>query len=528
MQAEKKSVSRKLGATSLVITLLILVQKVIGLLRESLLANFYGTSEVMDAFLMSESVSIIVMGLIFHFSSPFTPVYAEIIERENRALAKRYQDAIFSFILLSGLLIGVLADLFAEPLLHLIAPGYTGEVFGRTLDYFRWSVWSRVFFALGSLLVAYLHYHGYFLITRVCYLLISITEIITILASLSVGSIFLRYTLTLGNGVFFLCLLIACRKCGYTPRMNLQYTPHVRKTFFMVLPGLLSLALSYINTIIDKNFASSLPTGTVSAFSYANVIYESIYLLISTATTTIATPRISKYVARNDQEALCGEVKNALLNTLTFMIPVVLGSVVLRREIVSLLYERGVFDAAATAKTSIIFAIYSFLCCSRIINVILSHVVYSHGRAAVLTLVGMLSVAVNIALNILLMPVLAHVGLAIATVVSSWAIVPMYILLNKKYLKGFPVREMLQNCLKCLVSALAMAVAVWGVKQVIAVSANAGTMEKGAKMLVYLGLGVGVYGCGVCLLKVEGASRYVHAIKGKLGALLGKNEGGRQ
>ena len=296
----------------------------------------------------------------------------------------------------------------------------------------------------------------------------------------------------------------------------------------MVLPGLLSLALSYINTIIDKNFASSLPTGTVSAFSYANVIYESIYLLISTATTTIATPRISKYVARNDQEALCGEVKNALLNTLTFMIPVVLGSVVLRREIVSLLYERGVFDAAATAKTSIIFAIYSFLCCSRIINVILSHVVYSHGRAAVLTLVGMLSVAVNIALNILLMPVLAHVGLAIATVVSSWAIVPMYILLNKKYLKGFPVREMLQNCLKCLVSALAMAVAVWGVKQVIAVSANAGTMEKGAKMLVYLGLGVGVYGCGVCLLKVEGASRYVHAIKGKLGALLGKNEGGRQ
>ena len=204
MQAEKKSVSRKLGATSLVITLLILVQKVIGLLRESLLANFYGTSEVMDAFLMSESVSIIVMGLIFHFSSPFTPVYAEIIERENRALAKRYQDAIFSFILLSGLLIGVLADLFAEPLLHLIAPGYTGEVFGRTLDYFRWSVWSRVFFALGSLLVAYLHYHGYFLITRVCYLLISITEIITILASLSVGSIFLRYTLTLGNGVFFL------------------------------------------------------------------------------------------------------------------------------------------------------------------------------------------------------------------------------------------------------------------------------------------------------------------------------------
>ena len=71
MQAEKKSVSRKLGATSLVITLLILVQKVIGLLRESLLANFYGTSEVMDAFLMSESVSIIVMGLIFHFSSPY-------------------------------------------------------------------------------------------------------------------------------------------------------------------------------------------------------------------------------------------------------------------------------------------------------------------------------------------------------------------------------------------------------------------------------------------------------------------------
>ena len=62
MQAEKKSVSRKLGATSLVITLLILVQKVIGLLRESLLANFYGTSEVMDAFLMSESVSIIEIG----------------------------------------------------------------------------------------------------------------------------------------------------------------------------------------------------------------------------------------------------------------------------------------------------------------------------------------------------------------------------------------------------------------------------------------------------------------------------------
>ena len=403
--------------TSFWIMVITLVSKFLGFLRETAIAKYFGATSEADAFFVAFSIpGVLLATVVAAVGTTFIPVY----ERLNGNKRDRYLANLTNIVGLFSLLLFVVSYLFAGPLVRLFAPGFPEDTFALAVRLERIFLLSVLFLGYTALFSAYLQVKGKFLFPAAVGIPFNLILVGTLFAVGSrldiVGFMWIAVVATFSQ---FLLVAFPLLRVGYPYRPLLDFREEgFRQTLVLFSPVVIGTAASQVAVMVDRMLASGLPAGSVSALNYANKLMQFTYGVLATSLFVVLFPHFTRIAAREGTEELSRTLRRTLEGLLLFLLPVTAGSVVLALPVVQVLFERGVFTREATTITAPLFALFSLGLFGLSLRDLWMRAFYALQDTRTPMWNSVFSVALNIALNLLLVGPLGAQGLALSTSVS--------------------------------------------------------------------------------------------------------------
>ena len=471
---ESEGGSPRLARSAGVFGLATITSRVLGLVRDQVLAFYFGAGDANDAFRVASRIPNLVRDLFAEgaMSAAFVPTFTRQLTLHGREQSWRLASSVINALLIVTGVIVVLGIVFAEPLVRLFAAEFS-EVPGKielTIYLTRIVFPFLTLVAVAAVLMGMLNSLGHFFVPalspamfNVAVIVISLT-LIPFADSLGVQPITIVAIGTLVGG--FGQLIIQwppLRKEGfrYQPVLDLK-DEGLHKVLLLMGPGTIGMAATQINVFVNTVLATSEGTGAVSWLDFA---FRLMYLpigLFGVSIATAATPAISRMVAEQDFARIRSTLANALGLMLLLNLPATIGLIVLARPIVAMIFEHGNFTPADTIATAAALQLYAIGLIGYSIVRIISPTFYAVGRSRVPVMVSAASVVINIALNITLVRMLGYRGLALGTSITAIINASVQLFLLRREIHGLNGSRIAASFARVIVASAAMGAATWG------------------------------------------------------------------
>lgn len=421
----KKSALNKAGGlniaqTATVMALLTLGTKPLGFVRELVTANAYGTSYIMDAFGMAQTIpALLLSGVLGVLGTAYMPIFSELTEQKSADDGKRFTNQVITFALLAASITAVFGIIFSDCLVQLFAPRFEPWTAELTSCYLKIVFLYSVIASVISIVEAYLRYNNYFLQPILASYLNSAGLIAVTLISTYTSHYYLAFGLLLGAALQLSADAATARRAGYRYRFNLKLGEAFRRVFPLALPAFIGSSFSTINGEIDKLFASALSEGSIASLNYGARISGVIGLLTGSIIGTIFYPKITKAANYGDWRGYSDASCKSITVEMLLLIPLSLGAIVFSNEVVQVIYERGAFDTASTTATADALRFYSIGLLFSALAGLLGSVFNSFQEIKIPVICGAVAIASNVALDLALVELMQHRGLALASSASS-------------------------------------------------------------------------------------------------------------
>ncbi len=451
-----------------------LTSRILGLVREQVLAAMFGASNEMDAFLVALRLPSLVRDLFAEgaMSAAFVPTFTRHLAQRGKADAWRLaNNVITALILVTGAFV-VLGILLARPIVNIYAPEFAnvpGKIeltiyLGRLVLPFL--TMAAVAAACMGMLNSLRHYFVpalapsmFNVATLLCLLLL--TPLVTWLGQPPIAILAIG---TLVGGVGQIAVQWpALRREGFrfTPRLDLR-DPGLRQILLLMGPGTLGIAATQINLFITTQLATYEGVGTVSWLQYA---FRLIYLPIGLFGVSIATavlPTVARHAASHDHAAIARTVGRGIGLMLVVNIPATIGLLILADDIVQLLFERGRFLPSDTLATATALRCYAIGLVGYATARISSPVFYALGRSRISVMVSVATIGLNVGLSLVLVRLLGFSGLALTTAICALFNGGVLLILLRRHLGQFDFGALATTLGKALAASAVMAAAVYG------------------------------------------------------------------
>ena len=346
---------RRLARSTLIFSVATGLSRVLGLVREMVVAYYFGINGKINAFTVAFQIPNLVRALLADaaLSGAFVPVFSDLLEKGERQRAWRVASTIFWLVLL---VLGGLTALFILIAPILIRPfGEPGGDFDLAVGLSRVLFPIVVLLGLSGVIVGILNTYDHFTVPA----LTPVFWNLAIIAGLVLGvprvsgenaQLYIYAGSILVGTVIQLFLPVPWLR-GLDGRLQLVLDwrdPAVRRFFTLMLPVTLTLGLINVNAVIDTLFASRLldPNLAPAAINAAFRLYMLPQGIFSVAIATVLFPALARLAARNDIDGFRATVSTGLRQIAFLLIPASVVSAVLAEPIVRLVYERGAFTAA--------------------------------------------------------------------------------------------------------------------------------------------------------------------------------------
>ncbi|MDR1045327.1 MAG: murein biosynthesis integral membrane protein MurJ [Candidatus Adiutrix sp.] len=462
---EKSKIARTAG----VVSGATLLSRLAGLGRDLATSYFFGTSAAAAAFVVAFRIPNLFRRLLAEgaLTVAFVPVFTQTLQaggpREAGALFRR----MFTLLALALALLSLLGLVFAPQIVALMAPGFQQdpEKFRLTVFLTRILFPYIFFMGLGALFMGALNSLGYFAAPALGPFMGNLAMIGgTILLSPHLERPILGLCCgALAGGALQLGIqLPSLRQAGLSlaPDFNFR-SPALKRILYLMGPAALGAAVYQLSVFINTILGSFLPEGSIPYLYYADRLMQFPLGIFTVAIGTAALPALARQSARGDQEGFIDSARFALGLSFFITVPAMAGLAALAQPLVGFLFERGAFtpeSTRGTAETLQAFVLgLPFLSGAGI----LARIFYSRSNTRTPTLAAAGSLAVGALAALILMWPLQHVGLALASSISStvnffW----LYGLLLARE-RAFPQKEMLLEVLSYFLLAAVMGAAVW-------------------------------------------------------------------
>ena len=435
------------------------------------------------------------------------PVFARSLEGEGREEARRLADQTLA-VLASVLLVLVLVVEVAMPvLIALMAPGFAEdpEKFALTVELTRITFPYLLLVSLVALFGGMLTSSGRFAAFAAAPILLNIALIVAALVAraspeLGAGHA-LSWGVSLGGVAQLLLLIVALRRAGLMPRLVLpRLTPGVRKILVLFGPAAFGAGIVQINLLVDQFIASFLPTGAISYLYYADRINQLPLGVIGIAVGTALLPLLSRQIEAGDESAANDSQSRAVELVMLFCLPSAAALTVIARPIIAVLFERGAFDAATTDASAAALVAFAVGLPAYVLIKVFAPGFFARQDTKTPVKIALVGLATNIALNLVFIWYLAHVGIALATALAAWVNGGLlcWVLIRRGHFH--PDARLKRRLPRMLIATGAMTAAlwlcVWGAQSL----ALAGTAMQALELTVFIGVGVAVFGLAGHLL----------------------------
>jgi putative peptidoglycan lipid II flippase len=465
--------SPQLARSAGVIGAATMTSRVLGLVRDQVLAFLFGAGDQMDAYNIAFRIPNLVRDLFAEgaMSAAFVPTFTRTLAIEGRERAWRLGNLVVNALLLATGIIVAAGMVFAEPLVTAFASAYAA-VPGKlelTVSLTRVMFPFLVLVAVATALMGMLNSLHRFFIPAVSPAMFNVGSIVCTLGLAPVMPM-LGWPVIMAPAIGVLVggfgqMAVqwpSLRREGYRYQPVLDVRDEgLRRVLALMGPGVVGLAAVQINLFVNSILATGEGTSAVSALSYA---FRLMYMPIGIFGVSIATavvPTLSRQAAKNDAAGMRETVSNGLRMMLMLNVPATVGLMVLATPIVALIFEHGAFTPAHTAATAAALAFYAPGLVGYSAVKIAVPSFYSLRDSRTPVIVSAATVLLNVVLNLTLVRVMGFTGLALGTAASAIFNASVLLWLLRARLAGIDERRVAGSFARIGAASLVMGIAAW-------------------------------------------------------------------
>ena len=460
-------------ATS-VVGIAILCSRLLGLVREMVIASLFGASRNLDAFLTAFRAPNMLRDLFAEgaLSTAFVTTFSKKIQTEGDQSAWGLANKIATLTTVFMSVITLLGVLLAPWLVAALAPGFDAEKAALTVLLARVMYPFILLVSLAALVMGMLNAKHVFGVPAMASSFFNLGSII--------GGVALAWWLdptfgsralvglalgTLVGGFLQLAVQMpSLFKIGYVFHPDFNWRdPGVRKVLQLMGPAVIAASAVQVNVLINSMFASFLQDGAVSWLNIAFRLMQLPLGIFGVAVATVTLPLISRSAAQGNKAEFRGALAHALRLVMLLTIPSAIGLMILAEPIISLIYEHGRFSAAATAQTAGALRFYAIGLVGYSAVKVLAPAFYALDRRNLPMVVSLVSIALNAGLNYVLTfrMGLGHRGLALSTSVIAMVNFLLLYAMMRRYAGRLETQALLVTLAKLLASGACLGVVCW-------------------------------------------------------------------
>lgn len=405
----------------------ILVSRILGLFRDLLTASVLGAGVWSDIFFIAFKLPNLFRRLFGEgaFTQAFLPGFAQAKKKAIFATTVLIKFTVF--ILFLTLLVNVFAPLFTK----FLALGFDKQTINLAVPYVRINFWYLTFIFLVTLFASLLQYKDHFATTAFSTALLNISMIISLVLAKGKDDetivLYLSVGVVIGGIMQLLVHLFALKKLKLLRYFGVGITALKKgkkadtkgfyKNFFH---GVIGSSAAQIGAFIDTWFASFLAFGSISYLYYANRIFQLPLALFAIALSTALFPKIAKAISKNDDKTALILLSKAFHLLFALLLFSTIGGVILSKEIIWLLFERGAFTRSDTINSMLVLSMFMIGLLPFGLAKIFSLWLYAKNKQNIAAKIAIKSLILNIISCFLLIKPLGAAGLALASSIGGF------------------------------------------------------------------------------------------------------------
>lgn len=485
-----------------------MASRVMGFVRDIMIAAFLGSGIVAQAFLIAFSLPNMFRRFFAEgaFNAAFVPMFSKRLEAEDAPQAFA-RDA-FAGLAAVLIVFTIVAQLFMPWLVFAMASGFQADArFDLAVDYGRIAFPYILFISLAALASGLLNALGRFAAAAAAPLLLNIILVSAMVladrAGWDMGQT-LAWSVPVAGIAQLTLLWLACRRAGFTlvlkrPRL----TPDMRRLAIIALPAALAGGVVQVNLLVGRQVASFFD-GAVAWLSYADRLYQLPLGLVGVAIGVVLLPDLSRKLQASDEAGAQSAFNRANEFSLALTLPAAVALIAIPLPLVSVLFERGAFAASDSAATAAAVAVYGLGLPAFVLQKTVIPLFFAREDTKTPFRLALISMVINAVVAIGLAGWLGYLAAALGTTLAAWANLVLLWMASRRMGAAAALDARIKRSLpRIAIASVVMGVGVWALAEVMHEALLGGSTRYLALALL-IGAGGVIY---VAAITLSGAFR---------------------
>jgi len=470
--------SQTITGAAIVIGAASFVSKIIALFRDRIFAHYFGAGDVMDAYYAAFKIPDLVFNLLIvgALSAGFIPIFVELINKDKKE-AWKVTNTMINILGVLLIVISTILIIFTPQILKLVVPGFAGEKFALTVLLSRIMFISPILLGISSVVSGVLQSFKAFLIYSLSPIMYNLGIIIGALFLVPIfGNQGLAMGVVLGALFHLLIQIPLFVQHGFKYQAIFDWkNSNVRKIFKLMLPRTLGMATSQINFLAITIIASTLASGSLAIFNFADNIQSVPTSIIGISFAIAIFPALSQMATNGENKKIIQHISETTKQIFFLIIPLTIIIIMLRAQIVRVVLGTGEFDWEATRLTFNALGIFAVSLFAQSLIPVLARSFYALQDTMTPLVTSIISTIINVIIAIYMSQKYGILGLIMTYSFSQIFQFALLWLLLRNKLGTLQEKNVFTSVFKISIAAVTMTIFIQTFKYLISLVVN---MEK--------------------------------------------------
>ncbi len=418
MQKLFQAASPSIASAAVIVAAFSVVSRLAGFVRDRILLGLFGAGETLDIYYQASRIPDFLLQLLVvgALSASFIPIFAKYLVAGDDAKAWRYTNGMLAFLVTGFGVVAVAGAVAARPLAALIAPGFSDDALDHVAQMMRVMFLGQCFFSVSLVFGSALQGAKRFVVTSLAPVVNNVGIILGALFLVPLmGPVGLAWGTVLGALLHALVQLVGAASLGYAPSfVPFWRDKDVRATAFHMAPRTLGLAVNQINFLIMGVIATTLAAGSATIFNLAYTLNFFPIGVIAVSYAIAAFPTMCEHAAKKNTDGFRTVFSDTIRQVLFYIIPATVLFLLLRAQLVRVLFGAAAFDWEATILTADTLAYFALSFFAQSFVFVLARAYFAFEDTLTPLVVGTASALINAAAAWVLADGMGVVGLGLA------------------------------------------------------------------------------------------------------------------
>jgi putative peptidoglycan lipid II flippase len=485
--------ARHLLQSSIIVIILYAANQIFGLLRTQFVSNVFGTSGDYDAFTAANQLPEVFVTIISGgaLAAAFIPVYSAYLDKSEHRQSAQLANTIITLVLLILSVISAVGAILAPWITStLLVPGFSPEMQLLTANLMRIILVQTTIFGVSGVLSSILNSHQHFILPALAPMMLNLGYLIGLFVfAPRLGIYGLAWGTVVGGILHVLIQVPGLRRYGLRLRPGFAiHLPGVVEIVRLMGPRVVTLGTVQIADLFIIRITSGLGAGATSGYFYGYYLQQLPETLFGTAIAIVLFPTMAEYFNRGDLDGLKRTASAGLRIIWMLTVPAAAGLILLGRQAIVVLLERGAFTPESTQLVYGILVFFSLRVVSESTLEVAARLFFAQHNTKTPMKVALGWLLINIILAYLLVGPLGVGGLALASSIAFTIQVIVLLYLNHRRLGGLPLRELGLSFGRTILATGGMAAVILAIGRFISEPLPFLIVGGGAGLLTYLAL----------------------------------------